>query len=275
MAMSKSVAGAGIRSGDGAVTRNSIDAVLNNPNRADEMNDGDGAGAVEQVVARKNLQETAFFYPDLTSDEDGTVRISFTMPEALTKWRFIGIAHDTKLRSGLLSGETVTAKDLMVQPNPPRFLREGDVLEFTVKVTNQSNKEQRGTARLTLADAATDEDRTAAMGIGSPDQKFTVPAKESRTVRWKISVPDGAGFLKYKAVAASGDLSDGEEGWLPVLSKRILVTESMSLPVRNEGTKAFDFTKLLESGDSKTLDNRFLHVQVVSQPAWYAVMAWP
>lgn len=271
MAKARSIVTAGNRSGDGAITRNSINAILNNPGRADE----EGKVDVDQVVARKNLQETAFFYPDLTSDEDGKVRMTFTMPEALTKWRFIGMAHDGDFRSGLLEGETVTAKDLMVQPNPPRFLREGDVLEFTVKVTNQSEKEQSGTARLTLADAATDEDRTAALGVEVPDQAFTVPAKESRTLKWKLSVPDGAGFLKYKAVASSGDLTDGEEGWLPVISKRILVTESMSLPIRNAGTKEFEFTKLLESGGSETLENRFLHVQVVSQPAWYAVMALP
>lgn len=238
-----------------------------------------GKGAEEanftDIALRKNLQETAFFYPDLTSDEDGKVRITFTMPEAVTKWRFLGMAHDENFRSGLLEGETVTAKDLMVQPNPPRFLREGDVLEFTVKVTNQSDQEQSGKSRLTLADAATGEDRTAAMGIAAPDQEFTIPAKESRTLMWRITVPDGAGFLIYKVVAASGDLSDGEEGWLPVLSRRVLVTESMSLPIRNAGQQKFEFTKLLDSGGSETLEDRFLHVQVVSQPAWYAVMALP
>lgn len=228
-----------------------------------------------QVTARKNLEETAFFYPSLVSGEDGKVRISFTMPEALTKWRFLGMAHDGNFRSGLLEGETVTAKDLMVQPNPPRFLREGDVLEFTVTVTNQSEAEQSGNAKLSLSDAATDEDRTAAMGIALPEQKFTVPAKQSRTLKWRITVPDGSGFLKYKAVAATENLSDGEEGWLPVLSRRILVTESMSLPIRNAGKKEFEFGKLLKSGESETLEDRFVHVQVVSQPAWYAVMALP
>jgi hypothetical protein len=238
---------------------------------------GGGAAAVDvtQVATRANLQETAFFFPDLTSGEDGTVRMTFTMPEALTKWRFLGMAHDKELRSGLLEGETVTAKDLMVQPNPPRFLREGDELWFTVKVTNTSDKEQSGTARLTLMDAATEADKTAALGIAAPEQAFTVPAKESRTLKWKIAVPDGAGFLKYKAVASSGTLSDGEEGWLPVIPRRILVTESLSLPIRNAGTKEFDFAKLSQSGGSETLENRFLHVQVVSQPAWYAVMALP
>ncbi|MCW1916440.1 MG2 domain-containing protein [Luteolibacter sp. GHJ8] len=228
-----------------------------------------------QVTARANLQETAFFFPDLVSGEDGKVRMSFTMPEALTKWRFLGLAHDKDLRSGLLEGETVTAKDLMVQPNPPRFLREGDELWFSVKISNQSDKVQEGVARLTLADAATEADKSAAMGIAAPEQAFSVPAKESRTLKWRVVVPDGAGFLRYKAVASAGSISDGEEGWLPIIPRRILVTESLALPVRDAGKKEFEFTKLLQSGGSDSLENRFLHVQVVSQPAWYAVMSLP
>ncbi|WP_052573006.1 alpha-2-macroglobulin family protein, partial [Haloferula sp. BvORR071] len=230
---------------------------------------------LNQVAARANLQETAFFFPDLTSDAEGQVRMTFTMPEALTKWRFIGMAHDKEMRSGLLTGETVTAKDLMVQPNPPRFLREGDELSFTVKITNTSDKPQAGTARLNLTDAATEADKNAALGVTAPEQEFNVPAKESRTLKWKIAVPDGAGFLRYKAVASSGTVSDGEEGWLPVIPRRILVTESLALPIRDAGKKDFSFDKLLQSGGSNTLENRFLHVQVVSQPAWYAVMALP
>ncbi|PIX42556.1 MAG: hypothetical protein COZ57_21050, partial [Armatimonadetes bacterium CG_4_8_14_3_um_filter_66_20] len=104
---------------------------------------------LSQVSARKNLNETAFFFPHLVSDAEGKVKLEFTMPEALTQWKFLGFAHDRDLRAGLLTGDVVTAKDLMVQPNPPRFLREGDVLEFTVKVTNQSATAQKGTVRLT------------------------------------------------------------------------------------------------------------------------------
>ena len=227
------------------------------------------------VTARRNLRETAFFYPHLTSNEKGEVRITFTMPEALTKWRFIGFAHDKNMRFGTLDGETVTAKALMVQPNPPRFLREGDVLDFTVKITNQSDNEQSGTACLTCCDAATQKDSTAALGITAPDQPWSIPAKESRVLSWRLTVPEGAGLLSYKALATSGTLSDGEEGWLPVIPRRVMLTESLALPIRDAGTKDYTFQKLLESGKSNTLENRLLDVQVVSQPAWYAVMALP
>ncbi len=230
---------------------------------------------LSQVSARTNLNETAFFYPHLLSDEDGVVKILFTMPEALTQWRFFGFAHDNELRSGFLTDTAVTAKDLMVQPNPPRFLREGDEVEFTVKVSNQSDEAQSGQVRLSFSDAATLESADASLQKLDTDKSFTIPAKESRSYSWHIKVPDGAGVLTYKAVGATDSLSDGEEGYLPVLSKRILVTESLPLPIRGKGSKEFDFDKLLASADSDTLQHQNLTVQMVSQPAWYAVMALP
>jgi len=228
-----------------------------------------------QVSVRENLDETAFFYPHLMSGTDGVVRIEFTSPEALTQWKFMGFAHDRQLRSGFLTDTAVTAKDLMVQPNPPRFVREADVIEFTVKVSNQSATRQTGQVSLTLADAWTMESRDAALGNTSAVQSFDVPSQESRTLSWRLTIPDGCGFLVYKAVAASDRLSDGQEGYLPVLSRRILVTESLPLPVRGPQTKQFEFTKLLDSGQSSTLRHQSLTVQMVSQPAWYAVMALP
>jgi hypothetical protein len=230
---------------------------------------------LDQVSARKNLNETAFFFPHLLSGADGVVRIEFTLPEALTEWRFLGFAHDNQLRSGFLTGTTVTAKDLMVEPNPPRFVREGDVIEFTVKVTNRSAARQTGMVSLTLADARTLQSRDEALGNQSPEQTFDVPSRESRTYSWRLTVPDECDFLTYKAVGATTRLSDGEEGYLPVLSRRILVTESLPLPVRGPQTKEFEFTKLLNSGQSQTLRHQSLTVQMVSQPAWYAVMALP
>jgi uncharacterized protein YfaS (alpha-2-macroglobulin family) len=230
---------------------------------------------LSKVSARKNLNETAFFFPHLISDQEGLVKIQFTMPEALTKWKFLGFAHDQDLRSGYLSDSAVTAKDLMVQPYPPRFLREGDLLEFTVKVTNQSDEKQTGSARLTFADARTGKSVDAALGNTSTDQSFQVPAKESRSYSWKIKVPDDMGFLSYKAVASTDKLSDGEEGYLPVLSKRVLVIESLPLPIRGPATKDFEFARLKKSGDSDTLRHKQVTVQVVSNPNWYAVMALP
>jgi len=230
---------------------------------------------LSQVSARENLNETAFFYPHLVSDRDGVVRIEFTIPEALTEWKFMGFAHDNQMRSGYLTGVTVTAKDLMVEPNPPRFVREGDIIEFTVKVTNQSAARQMGKVSLTLSDARTLESRDQELGNVSPEQTFDVPSMESRTYSWRLTIPDDCDFLTYRAVGATSRLSDGEEGYLPVLSRRILVTESLPLPIRGPQTKEFEFTKLLNSGQSDTLRHQSLTVQMVSQPAWYAVMALP
>jgi uncharacterized protein YfaS (alpha-2-macroglobulin family) len=266
---------------------------------------------LSKVTARKNLNETAFFLPHLMSDADGTVKMEFTMPEALTEWKFLGFAHDKELRAGYLTGKTVTAKDLMVEPNPPRFVREGDVIEFTVKVSNQSAERLVGKVKLTFADARTLASRDAALGNDKNELSFDVPAKESRGYSWRLSIPDGCEFLTYKAVGATDGrrsdgvmekgsdgvmekgsdgknsktptlqhsntpiLSDGEEGFLPVLSRRIFVTESLPLPIRGKQTKEFAFAKLLESGKSDTLKHQALTVQMVSQPAWYAVMALP
>ncbi|MEO6006049.1 MAG: alpha-2-macroglobulin family protein [Opitutus sp.] len=227
------------------------------------------------VSARKNLNETAFFFPQLVTGEDGLVRMVFTMPEALTEWKFLGFAHDRELRSGFITDKAVTAKDLMVEPNAPRFVREGDAIEFTVKVSNRTDQAQTGTVRLTFADAASLESRDAALGHQAIEQAFNVPAKQSQSYSWRITIPDGLTVLTYKVVGATARASDGEEGFLPVLSRRVLVTESLPLPIRGKVTKPFEFTKLLESASSNTLRHQSLTVQMTSQPAWYAVMALP
>lgn len=241
-----------------------------------------GLGGVEatspdlgKVAARRNLNETAFFFPHLLSDTAGVVRMEFTMPEALTEWKFMGFTHDKELRSGFLADTVVTAKDLMVEPNPPRFVREGDTIEFTVKVSNQSAARQTGKVRLTFADARTLKEMNSELRIQNSEYAFDIPSKESKSFAWRMTIPDGMDFLTYKAVGATDRLSDGEEGYLPVLSRRILVTESLPLPIRGAQTKTFDFAKLRESGKSRTLKNENLTVQMVSQPAWYAVMALP
>ena len=229
----------------------------------------------DHVSLRKNMQETAFFFPSLVTRNDGSVEMSFTMPEALTEWKFMGMIHDKKLRSGWWTDTVVTAKDLMVQPNAPRFVREGDQLDFTVKITNQSPTVQTGTIRLTFADFRTGDSVDAKLSNVQTDQSFTVPAGQSKTRSWKIQIPDGLDFVTYKAVGSTGSLSDGEEGYLPVLSRRVLVHESMSLPIRGMQTKRFDFKRLLESKDSDSIEHQLLAVQVVSNPSWYAILSLP
>lgn len=230
---------------------------------------------LDQVAARTNLQETAFFFPQLMTDENGTVRIEFEIPEALTKWKFLGLAHDAQLRTAMLTDEMTTSKDLMVQPNPPRFLREGDQLEFSVKITNLSDVDQTGKVRLTLADASTDENLDERFANQNIEQIFNVPAGQSKSVFWKLNVPDYVGVLVWKAVGATEKLSDGEEGLLPVLSKRILVIESLPLPIRGNQTKTFSFDRLDMIDSSDSLQSQSLTVQMTSNPSWYAVMALP
>jgi len=230
---------------------------------------------LSQVQARKNLSETAFFYPHLLTDKDGTVTIEFKIPEALTRWRFLGFAHTKELQSGSLGGETVTQKELMVQPNPPRFLREGDSLEFTVKVTNMTEKEAAGAVELRFFDPRNDKSLDAALANKNLKNAFTIPAKQSRSFSWPVAVPDGLEAVGFKAVAATPEFSDGEEGMFPVLSRTLLVRESIPLWISDKGEKKFTFQKLVKAGESTTLKHLALTVQMASNPAWYAVQALP
>lgn len=238
--------------------------------------DGSGSGPdLGKVSVRTNLNETAFFFPQLVSNQDGVVKLEFKMPEALTKWRLLGFAHDAKLRSGYFDDSLVTAKDLMVQPNPPRFLREGDAIEFSVKVSNQSDKVQVGKVALHLLDARTEESVDLNYKNQETEKSFEIPAKESKSFTWLLQVPDGALPVIYKAVGGTEKISDGEQGILPVLSKRLLVTESIPLPIRGKTSREYKFKKLMDSGSSTTLKHQSLSLQMTSQPAWYAVLALP
>jgi hypothetical protein len=230
---------------------------------------------LSDVPIRTNLNETAFFFPQLISSDDGIVKLEFTMPEALTKWRLLGFAHDRDLRSGFIEESLVTAKDLMVQPNSPRFLREGDTLEFSAKVSNQSDRVQTGKVELHLFDARTNAPLDTVFANKAIQQSFEIAAKQTKSFVWPIQVPDGSYPIIYKVVGATGTVSDGEQGMLPVLSKRILVTESMPMPIRGKTTRDFEFKKLVESANSKTIQHQSLTVQMTSQPAWYAVLALP
>jgi len=228
------------------------------------------------VKVRKNFNETAFFFPDLRTDSSGAIEFSFTIPEALTKWKFQALAHTKDAAFGLSTKEIVTQKELMVQPNAPRFLREGDRMEFSSKIVNLSGQEVTGTATLELIDATTNQPVDGWFQNMVPNQYFTIAPGQSEAVRFPIEVPylfDKA--LLWRIVAKAGNYSDGEENVLPVLTNRMLVTESMPLPMRNTGTKNFTFQKLLNSANSPSLQHYGLTVEYTSNPAWYAVQALP
>jgi len=228
------------------------------------------------VKIRKNFNETAFFFPDLRTDSSGAIEFSFTMPEALTKWKFMALAHTKEAAFGSSTKEIVTQKELMVQPNAPRFLREGDKIEFSSKIVNLTEKEITGTAEFQLFDATTGEPVDGWFHNMIPNQYFTVAAGQSEAVKFPIDIPYQFNkALVWRIVAKAGNYSDGEENSLPVLTNRMLVTETMTLPMRGTGTKNFTFEKLLNSGKSESLQHYGLTVEYTSNPAWYAVQALP
>lgn len=229
-----------------------------------------------QIQIRKNFNETVFFYPELRTDENGGVEFSFTMPEALTKWKLMALAHTKDLASGYAEHLVVTQKELMVQPNAPRFLREGDKLEFSAKIVNLSDKEVSGQAELQLLNATTMNPIDGWFKNNKPVINFSAAAGQSTLVNFAISVPvNFNNAVVYRIIAKAGNVSDGEEAAIPVVTNRMLVTESMPLPMRGEGSKEFEFKKLKNSGKSETLTNYGFTVEYTTNPAWYAVQALP
>ena len=239
-------------------------------------------------MARKNLQETAFFYPHLKTDKEGNVSFNFTVPESLTRWKLQLLAHTKDMASATKQLTTVTQKELMVMPNPPRFLREGDQITFASKISNLTDKNLDGIAQLVLYDAVTNKDITKKLLLSSDNSlpsgemsegqrgraNFTVNAKGNANVSWILQIPDDVQAVKYRVLAKAGDFTDGEENALPVLSNRMLVTETLPMWLRSNQTKTFTLDKL-KNNSSTTLKHHKLTLEVTSNPAWYAVQALP
>jgi uncharacterized protein YfaS (alpha-2-macroglobulin family) len=244
------------------------------PAPAEPTDKADGAGQPD-VPPRTNLNETAFFFPSVVSDEQGRVTIEFKMPEALTQWRMIAFAHDAGLRSGSVEASAVTSKDLMIEPNPPRFLRAGDEIEFTAKVSNSSTTGQNGTAFLSLRDPQSGDDLGKRFQLDAMPQRFELAAGRSQTFAWELTIPDGIDAVVYRVTANSDRASDGEEADLPVLPRKVLVTQSIQIPIRDLGEKTVKMSSLLDSEGSPTIDHRLLELQVVSNAAWYVVESLP
>lgn len=232
------------------------------------------SGSTTEIKARKNLNETAFFYPHLQTNPEGDIVISFTVPEALTKWKFLGLAHTKDLSSGVIVKETVTQKDLMVGPNAPRFFRENDEIEFTAKVTNLSHKDLTGSSSLLLFDAVSARPVDSLFNNSIKPQKIEIKRGRSALVTWKIKVPESLGAVTFRVLAQAGNHTDGEENSVPVLTNRMLVTESMPLTVRSKQIKDFVFEKLSHVA-STTLKHHMLTLEFTANPAWYAVQSLP
>ena len=226
------------------------------------------------VDVRTNFNETAFFYPHLQTNEKGEIIVNFTIPEALTTWKMLGFAHTKDLQSASIVKELVTQKNLMVVPNQPRFFRENDRMTFSAKVTSLVDEALSGTASLEFFDALTMQPIDVQMQHVNKQKAFSLEPNQSTLVAWEIAIPEGIQAISYRIVAKAGNFSDGEEMTLPVVTNRMLVTESLPLPVRGQQTKTFQFDKLLNH-QSATLRNHRYTLEFTANPAWYAVQALP
>lgn len=232
------------------------------------------AKTLDTIKVRKNLQETAFFFPQLQTDKNGNISFNFTTPEALTKWKLQLLAHTKTLHSAVSSFETVTQKELMVLPNAPRFLRQGDVITISTKIANLTEEALSGQAKLELTDAISGKDINQDLISSNIVETFSVDAKGNTQVSWTLNIPDNVSAIQYKIIAKSGDFSDGEQSALPVLTNRMLVTETLPMWIKSNETRTFTLDKL-KNNASTTLKHHKLTLEMTSNPAWYAVQALP
>lgn len=222
----------------------------------------------QTMTLRENFAETAFFYPDLRTDSTGTVRLVFTVPDALTQWKFRGLAHTRCMDYGLLQAETRTEKPFMIQPNLPRFLRKGDETSLAASLINLSTEEVRGEVRLELVNPMDESVVYQAM------QDFQVKAGETGSVRFTFPVNMDGEVLICRMKAEAGEFSDGEQHYLPVLTDKQWMTETLSLQVKGGESQEVSLKDLF-NGQSKTAQNRQLTIELTSTPIWYAVQALP
>lgn len=230
----------------------------------------------QPVPLRRNLNETAFFYPGLKTNAEGDVLVSFTVPESLTRWKLMGLAHTQDLRIGRLQKELITQKELMVVPNKPRFFREGDEIWLSARVVNLSEDQLSGNARLQLFDAYSMEPVDQSFGNELQKKAFTAVKGQTALLSWKLNIPEGSGPVIFRITAESGNFRDGEENMIPVLANRMLVTESLPLAINGKSTKHFVFEKFAAgTTSSETLRHHAYTLEFSSNPAWYAVQALP
>lgn len=228
----------------------------------------------DQIFIRQNLKETAFFYPDLQTDSEGNVSFEFTSPEALTAWKLLFLAHTKDVRVAILEKEVVTQKEFSVTPNYPRFLREGDELNFQSKISNLTNKKLSGSANLQILDAFTNEDISSQFGLHSGDQNFDVQENGNSALTWNIRIPDHISSIILKTVAKAGPYCDGEQKSVPVLPNRMLVTDAVPIFVKEGDTKTFELENL-KNTTSTTISNVSNTLELTTNPIWEIMFALP
>ncbi len=234
------------------------------------------------VQVRQNLNETAFFYPDLKTDAEGNVNFEFTSPEALTKWKLMFLAHTKYARATTLEKEVVTQKEFSVTPNYPRFLREGDELNLQSKLSNLTSKKLNGSAQLQILDAFTNEDISEKFGLSTltavsgynKEQAFSLNENGNSALTWKIKVPNNVSSIILKVVAKAGKYSDGEQKAIPVLPNRMLVTDAVPIFVKEGETKTFVLDNL-KNTNSTTISNVSNTLELTTNPIWEIMFALP
>lgn len=217
---------------------------------------------------RTNLAETAFFYPQLRTNELGEISFSFTMPESLTRWNFRGYSHTKGMLTGTLDGEATTSKEFMLTPNLPRFVRVGDKTSVAASISNMTGKLQAGTVNMVLFDPMTEK------VISSQKQKFTIEAGKTIGVNFMFTVSDKYEILGCRMIADSGTFSDGEQQLIPVLSNKEHLIETLPMPIRGEETRTFSLDSLFNH-HSKTATDRKLTIEFTGNPSWYAIQSLP
>lgn len=233
---------------------------------------GSDAGQfLDKVQVRENMNETAFFYPALESDNNGNVAIRFTLPESVTTWKFMGLAHDKEMRNGLLVDEAVAQKTVMVQPNMPRFLREGDKSTIVVKLFNTSDKKVSGNTRMQILDPETNK------VVWQKTQNYSIDAEGSATISFDVQGLKEGVYIN-KVVAAGNGYSDGEQHYLPVLSNRELVVNTLPITLHQKGEQSFDLSKLFlnkEGKQAKGAEEAKVTIEYTNNPSWLMVKALP
>ena len=233
---------------------------------------GSDAGQfLDKVQVRENMNETAFFYPALESDNNGNVAIRFTLPESVTTWKFMGLAHDKEMRNGLLVDEAVAQKTVMVQPNMPRFLREGDKSTIVVKLFNTSDKKVSGNTRMQILDPETNK------VVWQKTQNYSIDAEGSATISFDVQGLKEGVYIN-KVVAAGNGYSDGEQHYLPILSNRELVVNTLPITLHQKGEQNFDLSKLFlnkEGKQAKGAEEAKVTIEYTNNPSWLMVKALP